>query len=348
MAGVELSHGLSGKRADNRNSPGEGMGSLGVDDSSTSAFKWLSRLSRYSSALAVAFGAMVLAGWALHIQRLKGILTGQVAVKANTAACFVLIGAALWLAQEGKQNVRRQLLSRVLAATASLVGLLSFLECWYGWDLGIDQLLFTAGAEDLPGSLRPGLMSPIAAADFFLLGLTLNLLDIENRWCRWAQNFCIVLAIVASIFGILDFVLDPENTHTHIAPLTALTLFLFCFGVICARTRWGLGKLLVSPRVGGLLCRRLLPASILLPIGIGWLRWKGEQTGLFSDWTGLAIMTVTSGMLLAVLTVWTALAMERGEAERNKAEESVRALATIVSSSHDAIISKTLDGIVTS
>jgi hypothetical protein len=38
-----------------------------------------------------------------HIQIVKSILPGQVAVKANTAACFILIGFALWiLRREGK------------------------------------------------------------------------------------------------------------------------------------------------------------------------------------------------------------------------------------------------------
>lgn len=308
----------------------------------------LSRFSRCTNGLSIAFGVTVLTGWALHIQRLKGIIPGQVPVKANTGVCFVLIGMALWLEMAGPGRRFTRVTARALALLASGIGLLSFLECWRGWDLGIDQLLFTAGPDDLPGSVRLALMSPIAAADFFLLGIAIAVLD--NRGRRWSviQNVLPAMAAVAAMFGILGFVLDPHNTHTHIAPLTALILFLFSFAVLCARADVGFGRLLLSGTVGGVLCRRLLPPAILIPIAIAWLRWKGQQIGLYSVWSGLAIMTVVCAVLLAALTAWTAYLVDRSDADRSKAEASAKGLAAIVTCSNDAIIGKTLDGIVTS
>ena len=50
----------------------------------------------FCSVFSVALGLWVLMGWMFHIQIVKSILPGQVAVKANTATCFVLIGFALW------------------------------------------------------------------------------------------------------------------------------------------------------------------------------------------------------------------------------------------------------------
>ena len=311
-------------------------------------FRVLSRFSQSVAGLAVAFGVMVLTGWVLHVPRLKGIVPGQVAVKANTAVCFILIGSALWLAVAGPKKPLANALSKSLALAASVVGLLSFLEFLYGWDFGIDQLLFTVGPGDLAGSVRGGLMSPLAAADFFLLGTTIALLDIRQLWSHRVQSLFATVAAVASVVGILDFVLDPESTHTYIAPLTALILFLFSFAVLCARTERGLSALLVSLTPGGELSRRLLPVAVLLPVAIGWLRWKGQQTGLFSDWTGIVIMMVSSGVLLVGLTLWTAFALDRAELARERGKESARRLAAIVTSSNDAIIGKTLDGIVTS
>lgn len=319
-----------------------------ADGMSDRTFKFLSRFSIYISGLSVTFGAMVLTGWIFHIQRLKGLIPGQVAVKANTAVCFVLIGTALWLAKAGARIRLTRRLSRGLALLASSIGLLSFLECWRGWDLGIDQLLFTAGPDDLPGSVRLGLMSPVAAADFLLLGITIELLNIEGRWSRVLQSVLPTIAGVAATAGVLDFVLDPHKTHTHIAPLTALVLVLFSFALLFARTESGLGALLMSGSVGGFLCRRLLPSAILIPVAIAWLRWKGQQIGLYSDWTGLAVMTISAAVLLAGLTVWTAVVLNRIEERRKQAEESARRLAAIVTSSNDGIIGKTLDGTVTS
>ena len=306
------------------------------------------QFSKWVSGLAMIFGVVVLTGWAFHIYRFKAIIAGQVAVKVNAAICFLLIGAALWLSLEPGVRRFRRLLSTVMALTASVVGFLSFLECLYGWDLGIDQLLFRAGMDDLPGSMRPGLMSPIAAADFFLLGIAIPLLDTASLLSRWLRNLFASIAAVASVFGILDFVLDPQSTHTHIAPTTALMLFLFSLALLCARAQSGLGSLLVSSSSGGELSRRLLPASILIPIAIAWLRWKGQQLGLYSEWTGVVIMTVSTGLLLSALVLWTAFVLNRIDIKRMKAEGSNRNLAAIVNASSDAIIGKTIGGIVTS
>lgn len=312
----------------------------------TGAATFLSRFSTCTSGLAITFGLIVLAGWAFHIQRFKTIIDAQVAVKANTGACMVGLGVALLLANLGKGERSHKFVLISLASVTSLVGLLSFLEFWYGWDLHIDQLLFRAGAEDIPGSVRPGLMSPITAIDFFLLGITVALLDIRWRWLHWLQSLFVTIAAVASIFGILDFVLSPESTHTHIAPTTAVILFALCFATLCARTESGLGALLTRISPGGELSRRLLPAAILIPIGIGWLRWKGERFGLYSDWTGLVIMAVSAAVLLFGLTLWTAVVLDRIETGRLRAEESVAHLAAIVRSSNDGIIGKTTEGVV--
>jgi hypothetical protein len=68
---------------------------LSLEDSTTGEFDpgILRRLNQFvtsCSVLAFGFGAWVLIGWMLHIHWMKSILAGQVAVKANTAACFVL------------------------------------------------------------------------------------------------------------------------------------------------------------------------------------------------------------------------------------------------------------------
>jgi PAS domain S-box-containing protein len=297
----------------------------------------------------VAFGSSVLIGWAFHLEAVKRIIPGQVAVKANAAICFILIGFALWAAKKGKPTEFSpwKLAAGIAGSLAAVVGLLSLLEAIFGWYLGIDQLLFMAGPEDIPGSLRPGLMSPVAAFGFLLLGPSILLLDTKIRAGRWMIQLLPSAVVVASMFGILDFALEPVTTHTHISPITASVLFLLSFAVLLASPNSDLGVLIASGGSGGTLTRRLLPAAIIVPLIVAWLRWKGLTIGLYSDWTGLALMTVFTVILLAGFTVWTGFLSTRSELAHLQQEETVARLAAIVTSSTDAIAAQTLEGIVT-
>ena len=127
---------------------------------------------------------------------------------------------------------------------------------------------------------------------------------------------------IVSLFGVLDFVLDPASTHTHISPNTAFAVFLLAFGLLSSRTRSGFGALVASPTLGGTLARRLIPAAVFVPLLVGWLRWKGESAGLYSDWAGVALMTVLSIVLLAGLMAWTASVIDRTQRERQQTERA--------------------------
>ena len=302
----------------------------------------------FCSALSMAFGLWVLAAW--MFQAVKNIFPPQFMVNANAAICLVSIGLGLWAAKKEPSTVSsaRKLAAKLAAATACVVGLLSLLEYVFGWNLGIDQLLFTAGPEGLPGSVRPGLMSPIAAFAFLCLGSALLLLDAKKRLGRWTGRLLPCVVASTSIFSLLDFVLNPTTIYADIPPIAPSALLLLSFAVMFTRPESGLGALVASANSGGTLMRRLFPAAIVIPLVLAWLRSKGQASGLYSEWAGWALMTVFTIMLLAGLTVWTGLVTERRDWARRQKEEIIASLASIFPSFDDAIIAKTLDGVVTS
>ena len=134
------------------------------------------RLASLAALVAVAAGVMVLAGWALDITLLKSILPGWVSMKANTAACFILIGSALWLNTGLPATVdpsiatRLARLSQALGGLAGLVGLLTLGEYAFGWALGLDQFLFVEPVGTV-GTSTPGRMAPETATCFVLLAV---------------------------------------------------------------------------------------------------------------------------------------------------------------------------------
>jgi len=288
--------------------------------------KSLARFTAFGSVLSAGFGLLVLAGWTFQVATLKSIPSGQPEVRGNAAICLILLGLALWWQRNEKQAPATvlRLGAKTSGTIAGTVGLLSALEYLFGWDLGIDQLLFTAGAAGVPGTIRPGLMPPLVGVSFFLLGNALVLLDARDLKLRWLLQSLPISVMITGMFGVLDFVLDQHTTHTQIAPMTALVLMLYSAALVCARTQAGLGALLVSRGAAGMLARRVLPASVLTPMLVAWLRRMGAESHLYSTWTGVAIMTVSAAALLGALTVWTGFVIDRADTERSRVEEALR------------------------
>ncbi len=274
--------------------------------------------------LSIAVGVIGLSGWVFHIAALTTLFPGMVAIAVNTTICLILVGFSLCAqvrAEPGQHpaNALTRYVAKAAAVVPAVVGAISFGEALFGWDVGIDQRLLAETPAQAVGAIRPGLMSPITAIDMTLLGIALLCRD-WKRWQRFwlPQLLCLVAGLAAS-FGILNYTLEPRVYHTFIAPQTAVTLFVFSFGVICSRTEYGLAALCCSPTLGGLLARRLLLPAILAPIFVGYIRWQ-----IHSQWVGVTMTIVTMMILLAGLTISTAVVIDGIDQKRRTSEQELR------------------------
>jgi PAS domain S-box-containing protein len=289
----------------------------------------LNRFVAFASLFSIAVGVASLIGWLFGIAILKTVIPGEVIIKPNAAAALVLCGASLWLLRSRDAQLPtgiRKLAGQVLAAMVALVGLLSVSEHLVGWDLGIDQALFVdENPFEAFGSVRPGLMAPITALDFLLIGLALLCLDWTVFRTKWygPTSLLAFIANTGAVVGLLDFMLESHTSYTHIALQTAVALFVLSVAVACARTGWGLGGLLASSSLGGVLTRRLWPAAIGLPLLIGAAAWTAYTWGLLSEWGGIAAMIVAMITLLAGLMVWSGHSLDQRDVARRQAEQSL-------------------------
>ncbi len=204
---------------------------------------WLVPFACVSAAVA---GGAGLLGWIFHITVLTGIAPGFVKIKANTCVCFILLAICFWYRREQCRSRSKTILAHCLAAVVTVIGVLNLLEILYGWNLGIDQLLIPESAEEAIGSLRPGLMSPVTAADFILLGTALLLLDWVTRRGFWLSQALALFAEALASLALLDFVLSPRGFHIHISPQAALLFCILPLGLIALRPGRGIGKLLAE------------------------------------------------------------------------------------------------------
>ena len=240
--------------------------------------KW----SQVASAYLILMGASVLIGWYTDFVPLKRLMPGAIVIKANTGALFLLAGLALWLMHAKVAARWLVALRRSCSGLVLLVGALTLGEYLFGWDLAIDQLLVHETLEY--GGVFPGRMAPLTAFNFTFLGAALLFLG-EFRRTRVAEllTFPVALvslqATVAYLYG--ERALYQVGDFTPIALPTVVSFLIASFAVLFVRPDEGWFSVITTEDGAGMLGRRLLPAALVTPIVLGWLRLQAESSGRY-------------------------------------------------------------------
>jgi PAS domain S-box-containing protein len=188
--------------------------------------RWRSILGSISGATSVfvmVVGGLVITGWIFNIPLLKSVLPGAVEMKANTAVGLVLAGCALFILAD-RPSPLLQRLAQALALAVGALGLATLGEYLFGWQLGIDELLFrdTAGAYNV----ARGRMSPYSAVAFASIGLALAVLPQPRlRPLAWSAALVMIFIGAVSFLGYLwnaselvtDRLLPPVAINTAVA-----------------------------------------------------------------------------------------------------------------------------------
>jgi PAS domain S-box-containing protein len=301
--------------------------------------------SRAAGLIAALTGALVLAGWLVGSGVLKTALPGGAPMRANAAVCFILCGVALWLMGRESRGAARRI-GQCCAVLAALIGLATLAEYLFGINLGIDQLLFREAPG--PGVAHPGRMPLLAAVNFVLLGCALLLLDAETRRGRRPAQLLALPAGLIAFLAAFDYALDLEGDATGMALHGAALFGLLSLGVLLARPEKGVTAVLVSPRVGGMVARRLLPSCVAALVVVAWLRWMGQRVGLYGTKSGVILM-VTSAVAVIVVLIWVnARALDRADKERERDGEALREAyaynRSLIEASFDPVVTIDAEG----
>ena len=82
------------------------------------------------------------------------------------------------------------------------------------------------------------------------------------------------------------------------------------------------------------MARRLLPATLLLPLVLGWLQHRGYRAGFYSAEPGLALLTVTNVAVFIFLIWWGVNSLHRMDIKRRQAERELQDTAAKLSRSN--------------
>ncbi|HVM59526.1 MAG TPA: sensor histidine kinase [Verrucomicrobiae bacterium] len=288
------------------------------------------RFTSAASLIVIFTGLLALLGCVMHVEVVAQLQPTLVPMKFNTAGCFVLLGASLWLSRSDSTTPARRLWVRCLSLAVSAIGLLTLVEWLSGQSLGIDELFFREYPLTGSGNV-PGRMAAASALDFALLGAALSWLDAKcprgrcpSEWLAIAAILVALLAFIAYFYSIgSPYKIPPYVT---IALDTIIGFLLLSVGVLCARPDRGLAAILIDTKSGSVLARRLLPVAVFLPPLMAWLRLLVQRKGYVDPVVGAALFTMAFILIWTALIWRTATAINRAEGDLHQLSGRLLAL----------------------
>ncbi len=280
------------------------------------------------AAFAFCIGGAALLGWIVGNEYLKRIYPTLVTMKANTAICLMLVAVSVFLINDRSSSPIKRGLCQLFAAIVGLVGLITLSEHLFGWNTGLDQLLFYESPAEA-GLSFPGRMGVAGSLNFFFFGIALSLINARaQRWFRVA-NVAVLLVVSVTLlvflyyfYGIEQF--EPLAQYFTIALHTVVAFLCLCTATLLARPDRGFVATLLGNSPGAMVARRMLPAFLVV-ILLGWIRTMTRNAGWFSPGFATAFFVVAVLLLLAVLIWLTALSLNRTDRERHVAGLALRA-----------------------
>jgi signal transduction histidine kinase/CheY-like chemotaxis protein len=276
--------------------------------------------------LAFCIGGAALLGWILDIEVLKRVHPSLVTMKANTAVCLMLSSAAVLLLQNQPVSSTR-LLVQICAAIVAIIGLITLSEHIFGWNTGLDQLLFNESQNEA-GASFPGRMGVAASLNFFFLGMALSCLDARSRrWFRVSNVSVLTVAGVTLLVFLYYFYgiekIEPIGNYFTIALHTVVAFLSLCAAILLARPERGIIAALLGDSPGAVVARRMWPA-LLIVILLGWLRTIARNAGVLSAGFSTAVFVLAILFLLVFLIWWTAASLNRTDKDRYLADLALR------------------------
>lgn len=266
--------------------------------------------TRLSLAFAKAAGAAGIAGGVL-----VWVLSASGREHPFYAIGFVLAGLCLFLAPEPGTPPADRRAWRTAAAALAALGLWDASHVWVGFH---------------PAALD----APALAVGFTLVGASLFLLDCEGatgEYLSLAAGAIVGLALLGSLYGV-DTPYIVSRGQGIPAGSAALFLIL-CAGTLGLRPHRGWLGVLTAAGAGGSMARRLLPAAVLVPMLMGWLKVWVVRAGHSGVGTGPIIVLALILVLIAVLLVsaeavgWEEESRRRAERELRRVQQHLEAVA---------------------
>src|SRR6185312_3046944 len=215
----------------------------------TASQLFLQRASRRASMGIVLVAGSVLIGWLLHLQNLKSVYPGLIAMNPLSALLFIIAGFAL-LRTGQRHRKRPDVIVMIVGIVVLLGGATKIAECFFPFDLDLDQILFHRQVHT-GGPYGPNEIAMNTAVSFACCGLALLSLDVQTKQgYRPAQVFILIEGLIALLtligYGYRVLPLSSFGSQIPMALNSAICFELFAAAALSVRPSRGLMMVITS------------------------------------------------------------------------------------------------------
>jgi PAS domain S-box-containing protein len=244
----------------------------------------------------------------------------------TTAVAFIL--CTVVITSVSKTEHRRSLPALLCALSVAAIGALKLFELISGNIVGIDTILYSDRLYDAVTG-APNHIAPNTAFNFAVLGTALLLLATRRKSTIVATQVLSLITIASSGLALLGYLFGVRplygiGLYVPMAVHTAVVFILLAAAVLSLHAHSGIISVVSRPGPVGAMARRLLLASIMVPLAIGWLRLAGEHAKFYSTELGVAIATIANIVAFASAVLWVARTLHQSDAKRSASEEALQ------------------------
>ncbi|MBX3708129.1 MAG: diguanylate cyclase [Gammaproteobacteria bacterium] len=268
-------------------------------------------------------GILVCLGWMVNTTLLKSISSHYIAMSPNAAIAFTFSGISLLLQRLSLPSQHIALmLGKLLGVIVTLLGCITLFKYMLDYNSYINPIILQKQSSPMPE--KDSLMT---ALSFTCIGLALILLDI-----KYSTIITQILSIIVGLCGLLMLTGLTYNTlfasqlalYSYASIHTAICFLFLSLSLLLIHPAKGIMRVLSSKTEGGIVARKLIPFTILIPMILGQVIIIGEYNQLYDTLTGVALYSIVIIFTFIFITMLIATLLMNEDIKREKVEWQLR------------------------
>jgi len=273
----------------------------------------------------IAIAVLVLIGWTFNIEILKRPLPHLAAPSPWAAICLALTGTALLMLNIASFP---RFVPFMLAVLVTSIGIIILYQNKTGAPDHLDALFFRRKLNNDIGGAMASSMGSFTAACIALAGIATIFTFHKTSAGRALANFIALFVFMAALFAVVGYFYHIHEfygglTYKPIAIQTAIALMLIGIAITIHNPRAAYMSIITHRNTGGTIARIFIPATILVPVLMGYVRLRLQWQSPISVELGVNFLITCIILLFFVLILYVAFIINKKDQLRLDAEKKL-------------------------